>query len=123
MQLLANLLQEEAQRNIDLLKQMTNLKLANAEHKLGQFLLGMAFEKGDKAKNIELKTSKAAIASYLGIKPETLSRALNKLKSLGDIAVEKNKITLLKPDSLCSFCDKENAQKCSHKNSSFCIHN
>ena len=123
LQLLANLLQEEAQRNIDLLKQMTNLKLANAEHKLGQFLLGMAFEKGDKAKNIELKTSKAAIASYLGIKPETLSRALNKLKSWGDIAVEKNKITLLKPDSLCSFCDKENAQKCSHKNSSFCIHN
>lgn len=121
--LMMNFLQEEAQKNSELLKQMTNLKLADADYKIGQFLIELAFEKGDKAKNIELKSSKATIASYLGIKPETLSRALNKLKKSGEIAVEKNQITLLKKDSLCRFCDSENAKKCSNLKSSFCVHN
>ena len=117
-----NLLQEAAQKNNELLKQITNLKMTDADYKIGQFLLGIAFEKGDKAKDVELKLNKSTIASYLGIKPETLSRSLKRLKELGEISVDKNKITFLKKDSLCNYCDAENSKKCSNRKSSFCIH-
>lgn len=119
--LATNLLNETSKKNALLLDQLTQLKLANSKQKVGQFLLGMAFEKGsDKEKDIELKYSKSVIASYLGINPETLSRTLQELKNDGEIVVTKNKITLLQDHSLCNYCDNKIATKCSNQNASFC---
>ena len=120
-QLALNFLNETAQRNSDLVDSMIRLKLTDSKQKVGQFLLGMAFEKGsNKAENIDLKYDKASLASYLGIKSETLSRVLAKLKTDGEIKVEKNKITLLKQSSLCRYCDSKIAAKCDLNHADFC---
>ncbi|MBU6339146.1 MAG: helix-turn-helix domain-containing protein [Rickettsiales bacterium] len=104
-----------------MLDHLAKLKLANSKQKVGQFLLGVAFGKGsDKKKNVELKQDKSLIASYLGIKPETLSRTLQELKNDGEIVVEKNKITLLQNNSLCDYCDSKINSKCNNRNTSFC---
>ncbi|MBP7710219.1 MAG: Crp/Fnr family transcriptional regulator [Rickettsiales bacterium] len=119
-----NILNETAEKNIQLTTQLAQQKLTNAKQKVGQFLLGMAFEKtGEKAKNITLKCDKSVVASYLGIKPETLSRTLQKLKDDGEISVEKNQITLLQEHSLCHYCDSKIAEKCSRKTAHFCEQN
>ena len=117
-----NLLIETAEKNAELLSQLTQIKLTNSKQKVGQFLLGRAFEKNSsKSKNIELQCEKSVVASYLGINPETLSRNLQKLKNDGEIAVEKNKITLLKDHSLCSYCDSKIATKCDQRGAGFCV--
>lgn len=114
-------LQETAARNRSLLKQISQMRLNNSQQKVGQFLLGMAFEKGgNKNEMLELRYEKSMIASYLGIKSETLSRALQKLKNDGEIKVEKSKIILLRKESLCRYCDKEIASKCSSHKEDFC---
>ncbi len=120
-QLALNFLNEITQRNSDLVDSMIRLKLTDSKNKVGQFLLGMAFEKDSgKSKNIDLKYDKASLASYLGITPETLSRVLKKLKSDGEIKVEKNKITLVKQSSLCLYCDSKIASKCDLNHADFC---
>ncbi len=107
-----NMLLDMSSQNRVLNNQISTLKIADAKHKVGQFLLKTAFEKGEKAKNINLKTEKSDIASYLGMKPETLSRNLKKLKDDGEIVIEKNKIILTKEESLCEYCNSEISATC-----------
>ena len=117
-----NILLETATQNQELLAQINDLKLTSSKKKLGQFLLDLAFENGaNKAKEIKLKFEKSLIASYLGMKPETLSRTLQKLKNDGEIIVKKNHITLPQEQSLCNYCNEKIAAKCSiHKTLEFC---
>ena len=61
------------------------------------------------------KIDNKILASYLGIKPETLSRILKKLKSDGEITIKKNLITFLKIDSLCQYCNQNTSEKCLEK--------
>lgn len=121
--LAVNMLLDASSQNKSFVNQIGQLKLGNAQQKLGQFLLEMAFEKGDKIENINLKYDKNMIASYLGIKPETLSRTLKKLKKDGEISVKKRAITLLQKNSLCQYCNSEIATKCTSRGSDFCEQN
>ncbi len=119
-----NVLHETSAKNKELLNQLIQLKLTNSKQKVGQFLLGMAFEKNNgKTKTIRLKCDKSLIASYLGIKPETFSRSLQKLKDDEEITVKKDEITLLHNHSLCNYCSNEFSQKCDHRKSTFCQQN
>jgi CRP-like cAMP-binding protein len=111
-----NFFNEIAAQNKNLINQLVQLKLGNSKQKLGQFLLGISFEKGaTKSKNFSLKCDKSVVASYLGMKPETFSRALQKLKIDGEIEVKKNEIILQHEKSLCNYCNEEIATKCGHK--------
>ncbi len=111
-----NMLLDMSSQNRVLTNQISTLKLADAKHKVGQFLLETAFEKGDRTNNINLKTEKSDIASYLGMKPETLSRNLKKLKDDGEIVIEKNQIILTREESLCEYCNSEISATCNrHK--------
>lgn len=121
LKLASTFLAEITKRNAELLDQLTRLKITNSKQKLGQFLLGMAFENnGNKSREVELKCDKSVIASYLGMNPETLSRNLQRLKDDGEISVTKNKITLLKDSSLCNYCNNKIAMKCDQHKASFC---
>ncbi len=114
-------LKEIANRNKVLMSRLASLRLSDSKQKVGQFLLEMAFSDSDKkSPMIDLKYEKSVIASYLGINPETLSRTLQKLKDAGEISVDRNKVTLLKSDSLCDYCTSEIAGKCVMHKADFC---
>jgi CRP/FNR family transcriptional regulator, dissimilatory nitrate respiration regulator len=57
-------------------------------------LMGYFERQADKNGKLVLDCTKAELANRLGTIPETLSRALNKLKSDGIIEIEQNTITL-----------------------------
>jgi len=118
--LLLNILLYTSLQNQDLTKQISQLKLGNTKENLGEFLLKNSFKKGYKTKDFNLKFDKATIASYLGMRPETLSRTLQKLQNDGEININKNKITLPERNSLCQYCNNEIATKCSNHDSDFC---
>lgn len=71
----------------------------NAEKKVLLFLQSLNKYRGILTKKdddvIELPMSKGDIASYLGLRPESLSRALSKLQSEGVLINQARKITLL----------------------------
>lgn len=105
-----NILHSITTKNQELAHHLARLKLSDAEHKLGQFLLKTASEKGAKKNSINLELSKSEIASYLGMRPETLSRTIAKLKD--QINVKGNVVTLKNEHSLCGYCDSEIAGQC-----------
>jgi len=107
-------------KNKDLIKRMESLQLLDAEEKLGSFLLKSAFDKNKKSSEFNLKIKKSLIASYLGIKPETLSRTFKKILQSENISLNKNTICLNEKSSLCRFCDEEVLYKCADNKSHFC---
>ena len=110
-----NFLSKNAQRNHKIFAHLIELKGNNAKFKVANFLLGLFFDQGQKNKQALIKYDKSLIASYLGIKPETLSRILNKLKIEGEITIKKNLITFLKIESLCQYCNQNTSEKCLEK--------
>lgn len=120
MYLMRNVIDDLSQKNRYLLNHISRLKLSDAKARIGQFLLELAFKKGQKAMDFDIKIDKMMMASYLGIRPETLSRALKKLKNEGEIFVENNKIILLNQTSLCQYCNKDVATKCTNYNPDKC---
>ncbi len=114
-----NFLQKNSQRNQKIFTHLIDLKSNNAKFKVANFLLGLFFDQGQKNKQVLLNYDKSLIASYLGIKPETLSRILKKLKSEGEISIKKNLITFLKTNVLCNYCNQQTSEKCNNKNCLF----
>jgi CRP-like cAMP-binding protein len=110
-----NFFSKNAQRNHKIFAHLIDLKGNNAKFKVANFLLGLFFDQGEKNKQALIKYDKSLIASYLGMKPETLSRILKKLKSEGEITIKKNLITFLKIDSLCQYCNQTTSEKCLEK--------
>jgi CRP-like cAMP-binding protein len=110
-----NFFSKNAQRNHKIFAHLIELKGNNAKFKVANFLLGLFFDQGQKNKQALIKYDKSLIASYLGMKPETLSRILKKLKSEGEITIKKNLITFLKIDSLCQYCNQTTREKCLEK--------
>lgn len=115
----ANLLRLAAQRTQQLLDHIEHLTLRDAEHRVGWFILRMRDLTGTDKQNITLPFEKSVIASYLGIKPETLSRALQQLRENG-IGINRNKVSLPHPRALCAYCDTQIAQRCEHVDAHDC---
>ncbi len=65
-----------------LVEQIEQIKLMSGPQRLGDFLLKLCV-KPQGSETIELPYEKSLIANRLGMKPESLSRALSKLKPLG----------------------------------------
>ena len=102
--------------NIQLL--MTNAevwRLKTAREKVGWYLNSININNLGR-----LSLSKSAIASFLGITPESFSRALNKLGKEG-IAIENNYVKQSKNNSLCAYCDKIVGTNCEYYRSSECL--
>ena len=81
--------------------QLEHASTMNAAQRLGCFILRLANYKQTKVK-VTLPYDKTLIASYLGMKLETFSRALNQLKSIG-VTVEKNILFIEDLQDLVSF--------------------
>jgi len=110
-ELAINMLATVANRSQSLISQFEQLTLKSVTERVGWFLLNLSHNGGENALRFTLPYDKGLIASYLGMKPETFSRALQQLKDNG-IRVERNVVTLPDHFALCEFCDLEIAGKC-----------
>ncbi len=79
--------------------------------RLGYYALKLLIEVNPDTVDIELPFQKNLIANYLGMTPETFSRALKKLRAEG-VDVENGYLILRNFFSLCRFCDADTAAVC-----------
>lgn len=113
-------LQQEVERNhtlaMEMLKELTQRKrklsyelerrtFQNAAQRLGCFLLRLLEEVqgADERMIAQLPYDKMLVAGQLGMKPETFSRALSKLKESVDMSVQGNRIHLKDVTQLTSY--------------------
>ena len=84
-----------------LVEQIEQIKVLSAPQRIADFLIKLCpAREGSCA--IELPYEKALIAGRLGMKPESLSRALAKLKPLG-VSVEREHVSIVDVDLLVQF--------------------
>lgn len=92
-------------------QEIESLKLQNAPQRIGCFLLRQCKGKTEGEQTIKLPYEKSLIATQLGMKGETFSRALSKLKSATGIKAKGADLDVPEIDGLacfvCSGCSNE----------------
>jgi CRP-like cAMP-binding protein len=86
-----------------LVEQIEQIKVLSAPQRIADFLVRLAPVKEGTCV-IELPYEKALIASRLGMKPESLSRALAKLRPLG-VSVDRDNVSMVDVDLLVRFVE------------------
>jgi len=98
-----NMLASMSQRLRYLVGQLEQLQGKSAPQRLGSFLLRLVPENDGPAR-IRLPYDKSLIAARLGMKPETFSRSLAKLRPLG-VHGEGSDVVVAKPTLLRRYCE------------------
>ncbi|MEH6358683.1 MAG: cyclic nucleotide-binding domain-containing protein [Pseudomonadales bacterium] len=93
------------------MQQIDSIVTKTPVERLGYYFLKLHMEQDPNSMEVELPFQKSMIANHLGMKPETFSRALKKLKSIG-IDVDHERISLGDAYSLCHYCDPDTAFSC-----------
>ena len=109
--LAVNLLSSMCYRSQNLIREIEVARLKSVDERLGWFLLKLALENGRSSKFIQLPYEKSLIASYLNMKRETFSRALQRLKKK-NFKIENDVIIMPSRTALCEFCDHILAENC-----------
>lgn len=86
-----------------LVRQIAELKLKTTAQRLGSFLLSLA-EAEDGRVRLRFPYDKRLVADELGMKPESLSRALAKLTKLGVESLPDNSVVIADIERLREFC-------------------
>lgn len=86
-----------------LVEQIEQIKLLSGPQRIADFLLRLCARQ-EGTETVELPYEKALIANRLGMKPESLSRALAKLRPLG-VRVDREMVTVEDLRSLREFVD------------------
>lgn len=86
-----------------LVEQIEKIKLLSAPQRTADFLVGLS-SVSEGSVTIELPYEKALIANRLGMKPESLSRALAKLRPLG-VSVDRERVTIADVQLLIRFVE------------------
>lgn len=95
-----NIMASMSQKLHWMVREIDRLNLHDSTYRLVYFLLDNVEQSSQASPSVSLSMSKQALASYLSIRPETLSRILNKLMKNGLLKVYKNHIDLLAIDQL-----------------------
>ena len=83
--------------------QVEHLQTRSSAQRLADFLLGLCpVQEGSAV--VTLPYDKSLIASRLGMKPESLSRALSRLRELG-VTTDGNRVVIADVDALVEYCD------------------
>jgi CRP/FNR family transcriptional activator FtrB len=86
-------------------REINDLKLKNTSRRLGAYLLGMTpAEEGEAV--IDLPFGKRLLAARLAMKPESLSRALAKLKKTG-VETMRNQVRIVDIEVLKNYCGED----------------
>jgi CRP/FNR family transcriptional regulator len=109
-----NLLAENMQK---LMLSAEVLQLKTAKEKVGWYLARSKINN-----TFQLAYSKSLIASYLGMRSESFSRALLDLKKEG-VHLNNKTISLDNGSELCRYCDKVIGSKCTSTKTKTCVHN
>ncbi len=96
-----------------------NIRLKAAEERVGWFLLNLFSNNYAPSNVLQLPYNKGIIASYLGMKAETFSRALNDLKKKG-FQIKSDVVIMPNIKALCSFCDVSIYPRCPRYNKNEC---
>jgi CRP-like cAMP-binding protein len=86
-----------------LIEQIEQFKVRSAPQRIADFIVQLAQTKEGPAV-VELPFEKSLLANRLGMKPESFSRALGKLRSHG-VTVEREVITVADVGHLLSFIE------------------
>ena len=84
-----------------LVEQIEQIKLLTAPQRVADFLVSLC-RSSNGPQTVELPYDKMLLANRLGMKPESLSRALSKLRSIG-VSVEREMVTIDHVQSLRDF--------------------
>ncbi len=84
-----------------LVEQIEQMKVLTAPQRVADFLINLC-SGGPGPQTVELPYDKMLLANRLGMKPESLSRALAKLRPMG-VSVEREHVTINDLRSLCEF--------------------
>lgn len=114
-----NLLQDISKNSQSMIQHVENVRLKSATERVGWFLLKLLVERSTMNDYIEIPYSKSSLASFLDMKPETLSRTLKQFKSRG-MEISKSSIVLPSPNALCNFCDTDISANCSRHGTPDC---
>jgi len=117
---MANMLTASARRTQELRDHIEQLTLHNAEERVGRFLLQIRFNCSADGKDIMLPFDKALIAAYLGIKPETFSRALQAFREKGFV-IDRNRLIVPDREALCEYCDQVAMRSCQFAHTDTCV--
>lgn len=93
-----------------LVEQIEHLQVKSAPQRLGGFLVGLCPERSGAAR-LALPLPKALIAQRLGMRPETLSRALLALRKVG-VTRQGTCITIADVSALARFADTDHVGGC-----------
>ncbi len=85
-----------------LLKEICQHKFLSPAQRLSAYLLGLTSQENGEA-SLQLPLSKATIASRIGIEPESLSRALQRLRTIG-VTCQGDQVRIADLDSLRRYC-------------------
>ncbi len=86
-------------------RQSEQFRMLTTAQRLAQFLFRLC-EKSEGSTTIHLPYDKSLVAGRLGMEPETFSRALNKLRSLG-IVSRRNEVLVPDIAALRSYCHED----------------
>ena len=121
-ELAVNMLASMSRISRNFMRQIETTRLKSANERVGWFLLKLMLEQNRSKQNyVDLPFDKAIVASYLDMKPETLSRTLKRFRDLG-FDVDRDRIRLPRVGALCNYCDVHLAASCENRNADHCLH-
>lgn len=91
--------------------QIDAMQIKSPLQRIGYYFLNKHLEAGHGNLEFTLPFKKQTIANYLGMTPETFSRALKQMQGLG-IHVDDDVIRMKDAYALCHFCDSDTASLC-----------
>ncbi len=93
--------------------QIDAINIKSPLQRVGYYFLEKHLETGHDDLEFRLPFRKQVIANYLGMTPETFSRALKQIKALG-VNIDDDMIRMRDCYALCHFCDTDTASLCPH---------
>lgn len=111
-QLSINFLQGSIQRQRHLIQDIEYLSMRRASHRIASFLLSLSAQR--KTKTLRLPYHKSLLATRLGMRPETFSRALAKLCRDCHIDVRRGTLYIHNADKLETYSGNSKAEQKEH---------
>lgn len=91
--------------------QIDAMQIKSPLQRVGYYFLMKHLEAGHEDLEFMLPFKKQIIANYLGMTPETFSRTLKQMKTIG-VNIDDDVIRMKDAFSLCHFCDSDTASLC-----------